>query len=83
MTGYFEKKKKMLQTLALEAMILFTNNKTANWLKPKSEPEMADLLRTARTKAPEFQKLYQYCQKVTLEERAKIQRAKVKAVAEK
>ena len=47
------------------------------------EPEMADLLRTARTKAPEFQKLYQYCRKVMLEERAKIQRAKVKAVAEK
>ena len=30
-------------TLALEAMILFTNNKTASWLKSKTETEIADL----------------------------------------
>ena len=70
-------------TLALEAMILFANNKTASWLKSKTETEIADLLRTARTKAPEFRKLFQHRRKVMLEERAKIQRAKVKAIAEK
>ena len=70
-------------TLALEAMILFANNKTASWLKSKSEAEIADLLKTARSKAPEFRKLFQHRREVMLEERAKIQRAKVKAVAEK
>ena len=59
-------------TLALEAMILFANNKTASWLKSKTETEIADLLRTARTKAPEFRKLFQHRRKVMLEERAKI-----------
>ena len=70
-------------TLALEAMILFANNKTAGWLKSKTETEIADLLRSARTKAPEFRKLFQHRRKIMLEERAKIQRAKVKAIAEK
>ena len=35
--------------LALEAMILSAINKTASWLKSKTETEIADLLRTART----------------------------------
>ena len=64
-------------------MILFTNNKTASWLKSKTETEIADLLRTARTKVPEFRKLFQHRRKGMFEERAKIQRVKVKAVAEK
>ena len=50
---------------------MFANNKAVNWLKPKTETEMADFLRTARTKAPEFQKLFQHCWKLMLEERAK------------
>ena len=62
-------------------MILFTNNKTASWLKSKTDSRL--VIRTARTKSPEFQKLFQHRQMVMFEERAKIQRAKVKAVAEK
>ena len=72
LTGCFDN----ASTLTLEAMTLFANNKAVNWLKPKTETEMADLLRTTRTKAPEFQKLFQHCWKLMLEERAKIQTAK-------
>ena len=50
-------------TLALEAMILFANNKTASWLKSKSEAEIADLLKIARSKAPEFRKLLNIVEK--------------------
>ena len=43
--------------LALEAMILSAINKTASWLKSKTETEIADLLRIARTPREERQKV--------------------------
>ena len=36
-------------TLALEAHILFSNNKTAKWLREKSQDEQDNLLKMART----------------------------------
>ena len=45
-------------TLSLEAMILFSNNKTMNWLTSKSPEEVQHLLQTARKIAPEFRRLF-------------------------
>lgn len=39
-------------TLALEAHILFSNNKTAKWLREKSQAEQDTLLKMARSLAP-------------------------------
>ena len=45
-------------TLSLEAMILFSNNKTMNWLASKSPEEVQQLLQAARKIAPEFRRLF-------------------------
>ena len=45
-------------TLSLEALILFSNNKTANWLQEKSPTEREALLQKARVCANDFRKLY-------------------------
>ena len=46
-------------TLALEAYILFTNNKTSKWLDIKSASDKSKLIEDARKNAPRFRKLYQ------------------------
>ena len=45
-------------TLALEGLILFSNNKTAAWLQAKSENDRKELFRKVRKLAPEFRDLY-------------------------
>ena len=45
-------------TLSLEAMVLFSNNRTASWLSSKSPDEIHKLIQQARTSAPEFKRLY-------------------------
>ena len=45
-------------TLCLEGMILFANNQTSHWLDSKSVEEKQDLLKKARSLAPEFKQLY-------------------------
>ena len=58
-------------TLSLEAMILFSNNKTMNWLTSKSPEEVQQLLQDARKIAPEFRRLFKERKQNILEERIK------------
>ena len=53
--------------LSLEAMILFSNNKTAKRLSEKSQAEWSKLLQKARSCGPELKDLYQACKKRLLE----------------
>ena len=66
--------------LSLEAMILFSNNKTAKWLNEKSEAELSKLLQKARACGPELKNQYQAHKKQLLEERAGILQAKQAAL---
>ena len=61
--------------LSLEAMILFSNNKTAKWLSEKSQAERSKLLQKARACGPELKNQYQARKKQLLEERADILQA--------
>ena len=54
-------------TLTLEAMVLFSNNKTAQWLNSKPQAEVKVLLQKARKVAPEFKQLYKDRRKQMLE----------------
>ena len=66
--------------LSLEAMILFSNNKTAKWLSDKDPAERSELLQKAKASAPELKKQYQARKKRLLEERADILQAKQAAL---
>lgn len=66
--------------LSLEAMILFSNNKTARWLNEKDSSERAVLLQKARACAPEFKRQYQARKEKLREERAKLLQAKQAAL---
>ena len=50
----FLREKPNASTLSLEAIVLFTNNKTAKWLNSKAPDEVTQLFQKARTKGPEF-----------------------------
>ena len=63
-------------TLALEGLILFSNNKTAAWLQTKSENDRKELFKKARKLAPEFRDLYKERRQKFLEDRAKVLRDK-------
>ena len=52
--------------LSLEAMILFSNNKTAKWLSEKSQAEQSKLLQKATTCGPELKKPISSSQKATV-----------------
>ena len=67
-------------TLSLEAMVLFSNNKTAYWLNSKSQAEVKDLLQKARNVAPEFKQLYEDRRKQMQEERTQLLKAKEQAL---
>ncbi|XP_065893139.1 uncharacterized protein [Dysidea avara] len=58
-------------TLSLEAMVLFSSNKTMKWLNTKSAEEVEHLLQIARKKAPEFKKLFKQRREDILEGRIK------------
>ncbi len=45
-------------TLALEAHILFTNNKTSKWFNQKSATDRSKMMEEARKNAPHYRKLY-------------------------
>jgi hypothetical protein len=62
--------------LSLEAMILFSNNKTGKWLNEKLPSERSELLQKARAHAPELRHLYQARKKKLLSDRAKVLQAK-------
>ena len=63
-------------TLSLEAMIMFTNNKTASWLNSKTVKEREEIMRQACSITPEFKRLYRNRRQKLLEERAKLLQAK-------
>ena len=67
-------------TLSLEAMILFSNNRTASWLSEKSADEIETLLQQARTSAPKFKRLYRDRREQIAKDRAQILRAKEQAL---
>ena len=54
----FLRKKPNASTLSLEAMIMFTNNKTASWLNSKTDKDREEIMRQARSITPKFKRLY-------------------------
>ena len=63
-------------TIALEGLVLFSNNKTAQWLNEKSLEDREALFKKARKIAPEFKDLYKQRRRKLLEDRAKVLRDK-------
>ena len=59
-------------TIALEGLILFSNNKTAQWLHGKSPENREAIFKRARKISPEFRDLYKQRRKKLLEDRAKV-----------
>lgn len=56
--------------------MLFSNNKTAQWLNEKSFEDREALFKKARKIAPEFKDLYKQRRRKLLEDRAKVLRDK-------
>ena len=69
-------------TLALEAHILFTNNKTSEWFTRKSEKERDKMMADARKNAPLYRKRYQQRKLQIEEERTRQQAEKQRAKEE-
>jgi len=67
-------------TVALEGLVLFSNNKTAEWLHEISPEDREAIFKRARKIAPEFRDLYKQRRKKLLEDRAKVLRDKQLAV---
>ena len=67
-------------TLALEAMVLFSNNKTAKWLQSKTKAEVAELMKKAREVAPEYKRLYNERRKKLQEDRIQLLKTKQRAL---
>ena len=78
----FLREKPNASTLSLEAIVLFTNNKTAKWLTSKAPDEVTQLFQKARTKGPEFKRLYRDRREQMLQERSKMLLAKQQALFE-
>ena len=70
-------------TMSLEAMIMFSNNKTSEWLKLKSEEEKETLFKQAREKGPKFRRAFREKREEMITERAMLQRAKQETIAHK
>jgi hypothetical protein len=60
-----QREKPNVHILSLEAMILFSNNRTAKWLNEKSEAERLKLLQKAGACGPELKKPVSGSQKAT------------------
>lgn len=63
-------------TIVLEGLVLFSNNKTTQWLNEKSPEDREAIFKRARKIAPEFKDLYKQRRKKLLEDRAKALRDK-------
>lgn len=72
----FLREKPNATTLSLEAMIMFSNNKTASWLHTKTLKEREELMKKARSVIPEFKQLYRVRRQQLLEARASLLQAK-------
>ncbi|XP_065182489.1 uncharacterized protein LOC135813316 [Sycon ciliatum] len=71
------------RTIALEGMIMFSNNKTAEWLTSKPAQEQAEILQMARQTAPAMQEAFRKRQKEIHEYCVQRLRDKAKEIAEK
>ncbi len=70
-------------TMSLEAMVMFSNNKTAKWIKTKSVEEREELFKQARDKGPKFRKVFKERQLALFEEKARLMREKQAVAARK
>ena len=70
-------------TMSLEAMIMFSNNKTSKWIGEKSPEEKEQLFKQAHGKGPVFREAFKERRKLLMEERAKVMREKQAATAKK
>ena len=55
----FLREKPNATTVALESLILFSNNKTREWLQQKSDEQKAKIFASARKMVPKLRKQYQ------------------------
>ncbi len=69
-------------TLALEAHILFTNNKTSKWLNRKSMAEKEKLMEEVRKNAPNYHKIHKERISQIEKEHMKQQEDKIKKIQE-
>ena len=72
-------------TIAIESLVLFSNNRTRQWLESKSESEKAKLFQAGRKLAPKFRRKYQKRREEIRKYRAKqlLEREKEKQLKEK
>lgn len=70
-------------TMSIEAMVMFSNNKTSNWIRTLSDEHRTELFKQARERGPIFRETFQNRRSLLLEERAKIMREKQAAAAKK
>jgi len=68
----FVREKPNASTLALEAHIIFSNNKTSSWLQAKPKEECNTLLNFARRMAPAHRRKFQERQKAIEKQRIEI-----------
>ncbi len=69
--------------MSLEAMVMFSNNKTAKWIKTKSVEEREELFKQARDKGPKFRKVFKERRLALFEEKARLMREKQAVAARK
>ena len=67
-------------TLALESLVLFSNNKTSEWLKQKTEKEQKAILEKAHAMVPEFRKCLKERRQTIIQERAQVLKKKQEAL---
>lgn len=77
------KEKPNATTMSLEAMIMFSNNKTAKWIQTKTDKEREHLFKQAREKGPKFRKIFKDRRLAMMEERARLVREKQATAARK
>ena len=70
-------------TMSLEAMVMFSNNKTAKWIKTKSVQEREEMFKQAREKGQKFRKVFKERRLAMFEEKARLMRAKQATAAKK
>lgn len=70
-------------TMSLEAIVMFSNNKTAKWIQSKTVEERKQLFKQAREKGPKFRQIFKARRLALLEERARLVREKQATAAQK
>ena len=68
----FLREKSNATTVALESLILFSNNKTREWLQQKGDEQKAKIFASARKMAPKLRKQYQERRKAIQQHRVEL-----------